>query len=36
MSEIHNSGKKGYCMLYIFGFFFFVIITWIYVYWSNF
>ncbi len=33
--QISNSGKKGYCMLYIFLFFFFVIVTCIYLYKSN-
>jgi len=36
MSEINNSGKKGYCMLYAFTAFFFFIMTWAYVYWYNF
>ncbi|MFT5763637.1 MAG: hypothetical protein ACI8VT_001526 [Saprospiraceae bacterium] len=35
MSDIHNSGKKGYLVLYVFMFFFFFFITWAYVYYSN-
>ncbi len=34
--QIDNSGKKGYCFMYVILFFLAVIITWAYVYWSNF
>jgi len=34
--EIKDSGGKGFFMFKVFFFFFMVIITWAYVYWSNF
>jgi hypothetical protein len=36
MSEIQEKGRKGYCFLYIVGFFIGFIILWMYVYNINF